>query len=155
MFHVARICKLSAQVSRSVSRRWGHVYVLHARFTPQLCWREGGRLSRQLCCEIRPSHILLLGVLFFFFPSLVFLLRCWCLINPQKTAKRPVYPACFQSQRQALSHRYQGGTGEVWLFSARVSAKMCVSALFPSASRLMLWLNILPRVKKNQREFAF
>lgn len=85
---------------------------------------------------------------------------CFCCTadvwSTKKTAERPVYPACFQSKGQKLdSHRYQGGTGEVWLFSAWLSAKMSVSALFPSAPRLMLQLNILPRVKKNQSEFAF
>lgn len=130
MLLVAPICKLSAQVSKSVRRRRGHVYALHARFAPQLCWREGGRLSRRLRCEIRPSHILLLSLLFFIFFFFCRAADVWST-PPKKTADRPVYPACFPSKGPKLNgHRYQGGTGEVWLFSAWVVGwNVCVRSV--------------------------
>lgn len=149
---MARMCKLSAQGCKSVSRRWGHVCVLHAHFAAQLCW--GGIISSASLQDLLVSLSAPQRAVFFSSSS------CFCCTadvwSTKKTAERPVYPACFQSKGQKLdSHRYQGGTGEVWLFSAWLSAKMSVSALFPSAPRLMLQLNILPRVKKNQSEFAF
>lgn len=109
MLLVSQICKLSAQVSKSVSRRWGHVYVLHARFAAQLRWREGGRLSRQLRCEIRPSHILLLSVLVFF-PLGV---SAAPLMFDQPPKKQPRGLFILHVFRAKGSHRYQGETGEV------------------------------------------
>lgn len=150
---VAQIWKLSSQVSQSVSRHWGHVYILTACFAAQLCWREGDYLvsftARFGCSYSAPQRAV-------FFHPLGVSAAPLMFDQPQKTAKRPVYPTCFQSTGQTPdSHRYHSGTGKVWLFSVWVLAKMCVSALFPSASRLMLQLNILSLVKKNQREFAF
>lgn len=151
---MARMCKLSAQGCKSVSPRWGHVCVLHAHFAAQLCWGRDYLVS----FAARSARLTFCSSACRFFPSSSS--SCFCCTadvwSTKKTAERPVYPACFQSKGQQLdSHRYQGGTGEVWLFSAWLSAKMSVSALFPSAPRLMLQLNILPRVKKNQSEFAF
>lgn len=72
MLLVARICELSAQVSKSVSRRRGHVYVLHARFAAQLCLagREGDYL---VSFAARSGRLTFCSSACCFFSS-----SCWC-----------------------------------------------------------------------------
>lgn len=95
---MARMCKLSAQGCKSVSRCWGHVCVLHAHFAAQLClggW--GGDYLVSFAARSARLTFCSSACRFFSF-FFVFLLHRWCLINQKKQPRGLFIPHVFRAK---------------------------------------------------------